>query len=173
MERRRGPRVRCLLPCGVVAGRKIVEGIVRNLSEGGLALEAPVSVGQTGDVLELRLEPPRRQPVEISAVVWHLRTARTGDSGPIGRFGMVLSEAGEEYFALVASLLPKRASPPPPRTSIAPPLLTSFSVQVAEAGSPRTRRILVRAIDAGHARQLALEEIGPGWSIVAVAERRT
>jgi hypothetical protein len=171
MERRRSARARCILACDIVVGRKVVEGVVRNVSEGGLALEAPLPAAETGETLELRLKPPRRSPIEIAAVVWHLRTGRKGAAGPVTRFGLVLSEAGEEYFDLVASLLLRagRAAAPAPTV---PPPLQSFAVQVAQAGSPRTRRILVRAADAGAARARALEETGPEWSVVAVETSR-
>jgi hypothetical protein len=172
MERRRSKRARCILPCEVVARRKVVEGTVRNVSAGGLALEAPLPVAQAGDTLEIRLRPPQRPVVEIAAVVWHVRTLRPGRAGPIGRFGLVLSEAAEDYFAFLASLLPApRAARPAPGAAPGP-AVASFAVQVAQAGSPRTRRILVRAADEEEARALALAEAGGDWSVVAVGRHR-
>jgi hypothetical protein len=52
------------------------------------------------------------------------------------------------------------------------PACLSFSVQVTQAGSPRTRRILVRAPDEQAATLRALEETGPGWAVVGVTLAR-
>ena len=183
VERRKAARARCSLPCDIRTDRKTLEGTVRDVSEGGLALEAPLAAAASGDSLELTLKPSGRAPIELVAIVWHCRTIRrNATSEPCAHLGLVLSEAGEDYFDLVASLTPKgRRNPDPPAAAVAsasasappPAPLHSFSVQVAQAGSPRTRRILVRAHDAEGAERRALEETGPGWSIVAIAPSRT
>jgi hypothetical protein len=214
MERRRSNRARCRIPCDVSVRGKTIEATVRNVSEGGLALEAPPHVGAEGDSLTLTLKPRGRPPIEVVALLWHTRALR-GSRGPaaVVHLGLVLSEAEDDYFRLVELLSGRAASAPtsgarvpgarqaprpdaprvqpsspeppapelrglpgpeppaPPPTPDPPPAL-SFTVQVVQAGSPRTRRILVRAPDADAARERALEETGPGWSVVSAEPAR-
>jgi hypothetical protein len=182
MERRRASRARCRIPCDVAVRGKTVEGTVRNISEGGLALVAPPEVATEGDSLALTLKPHGRPPIDLVALLWHARTLRRngGGTGPV-RLGLVLSEAGDDYFRLV-DLLTGRVSAAPPATPeaerpLAPPApdptpLLLFALRVAQSGSPRMRRILVRAADADVARERALEETGPDWSVVAIALAR-
>jgi hypothetical protein len=215
VERRRSNRARCRIPCDVSVRGKTIEATVRNISEGGLALEAPPHVGSEGDSLALTLKPRGRPPIEVVALLWHTRALR-GNRGPasVAQLGLVLSEAEDDYFRLVELLSGREAAAPtsgarvpgsqqmprplapgtqspsplqppapelrglpgpePPAPPPDPPPALSFTVQVAQAGSPRTRRILVRAPDADSARDRALEETGPGWSVVAVElARRT
>jgi len=185
MERRRASRARCRISCDVSVRGKTVEATVRNISEGGLALEAPPEVASEGDSLALTLKPRGRPPIDLVALLWHARTLRRNGGGAgIVRLGLVLSEAGDDYFRLVdllAGRVPRKPTPAAgsgPRSeagsepSPAPTPLLHFAIRVAQSGSPRTRRILVRALDADAARERALEEIGAGWSVVAVALAR-
>jgi hypothetical protein len=89
----------------------------------------------------------------------------------------VLSQAGDDYFGLVDSLTRAsggagRKDAPPREESVSDvPPPRSFSVQVAQTGMPRMRAIRVRAADADSARERALEETGPGWSVVAITSK--
>lgn len=170
VERRRAPRVRCAVPCEVRLRGKRSEGRVRNVSEGGLALEAALAAPGDADALAIRLQPPGRDPIEIVALVWHVRAARR--EGAPSQLGLVLSQAGDDYFQWLASLLrPER--PAAPRAKPSPPAIRQrFAVRLAQPGNPRARRVLVVAPDADGASARALAEVGPGWAVVGVETLR-
>lgn len=171
MERRRKSRIRCRIPCDVSAGGKTVEVRVRNLSEGGLALEAPPALADEGDSLSLTLKPPGRPPIEIVALLWHTRALRSRrGAAAVAQVGLVLSEAGDDYFALVDGLGGRSPTAQTRGSQTAPDPGSGhrYAVRVAQSGSPRTRRILVRAADTEAARERAVEETGPGWSVVEI-----
>jgi hypothetical protein len=188
MERRQSPRARCQIGCDVALRHKTVEGLVRNVSDGGLAIEVRGVECVEGDSLAVTLKPRGHPPIEVVALAWNIRSLRR--SGPAGalQLGLVLSEARDDYFHLVESLVarpsPARGTPalrpvlprPPasaPAPAPEPPPLVHFAIRVAQTDSSRTRRILVRAPDAEAARERALEETGPGWSVVAISLART
>jgi len=146
---------------------KAVEGRVRNVSEGGLALEAAIGSPADGEPLTICLKPPSRPAIQIVALVWHVRAARRG-AAP-SQLGLVLSQAGDDYFQWLASLLrPARSAPAASEKPPPPAVRQRFAVQVAQAGSPRSRRILVVASDAAAAGARALAEVGPAWRVLAV-----
>ena len=175
MERRKRARVRCNIPCDVVVAGKSVAGTVRNVSEGGLGVDAPLAAAAEGDSLEVTLKPAGRPPIDLVALVWHVRAVRPGRSSePQARLGLVVSDAGDDWLRFIAPLVPAAGAVEPPRperdAASAPRL--RFAVQVAQAGSPRTRQVVVAATSADEARERALAETGPGWSVVEVRPAR-
>lgn len=169
MERRRNPRLRCDLPCELRLRGGLVAGRVRNVSEGGLAIEAVISGLGDGQPIAIRLQPQHRPPIEVTALAWHVRTSRR--PGAPSRLGLVLSEAGDDYFEWLATL--RRLAPSRTRAKTAPPAVgIRFSVRVTESGSPRSRRILVAAADPEDAATRALAEVGAGWDVLSVEPAR-
>jgi hypothetical protein len=176
MERRKRARVRCNIPCDVVIAGKSVAGTVRNVSEGGLGVDAPLAAAAEGDSLEVTLKPAGRPPIDLVALVWHVRAVRPGRSPERqARLGLVVSDAGDDWVRFIAPLVPAastaEARPEGDASAAVAPRLR-FAVQVAQAGSPRTRRVVVAATSADEARERALAETGPGWSVVDVRPAR-
>jgi hypothetical protein len=156
-------------------GRKSFEGAVLNISQSGLAVEAPLGAAAEGDSLSLALKPHGRPPIELTAIVWNTRVVRRAHlPGPTCRLGLVLSEADEDYFGLVdsaARAVPSGRSRTAQQARSPEPGLR-FWVQVAQAGGSRSRTILVVAPDPEAARAAALEEAGAGWAVVDVQRAR-
>lgn len=164
MERRKALRLRCNVPCELRLRGHTVVGRVRNVSEGGLAIDAPITSLGDGQALAIRLQPQRRTAIELTALAWHVRPSRR--PGAPSQLGLVLSQAGDDYFEwleCLRRLAPAAARPKPPL----PSLRLRFAVRVAERGSPRSRRILVVAADGEDARARALAEVGAGWEVVS------
>jgi len=170
VERRNAARIRCAVACEVRLRGKRSEGRIRNVSEGGLALEAALASPGEGDALTIRLQPHGRGPIEIVALVWHVRTVRR--EGAPSLLGLVLSQAGDDYFEWLSSLLrPER--PPAPRAKPSPPAVRQrFAVRLAQPGNPRARRVLVVAADAEAASARALAEVGASWTVVGIETLR-
>lgn len=169
MDRRRSPRLRCNVPCELRLRAGPVAGRVRNVSEGGLAVDAPIPALGDGQPIVIRLQPQRRPPIELTALAWHVRTSRR--PGAPSQLGLVLSKAGDDYFEWLAIL--RRLAPGSARSKAAPPALAlRFAVRVTESGSPRSRRILVVAADPEDATARALAEVGAGWSVLSVEPAR-
>lgn len=177
MERRKATRVRCEIPCTISVGRKPVPATVRNVNATGLGVDAPLGLTAAGDELDLTLEPAGRPPIDLVAMVWHVRVVRRAARGdPFAQLGLVLSEANDDYLRWIDSLLPPVSSAegrPSGGPLAAPAPRLRFAVQVAQADSSRTRRIVVVAADADEARAHASEAAGPGWSVVSVRPSRS
>jgi len=176
MERRKRTRFPCNIPCDLVIAGKSVAGTVRNVSEGGLGVDAPLAAASEADSLSVTLKPPGRPPIDLVALVWHVRAVQRARSPERqARLGLVVSDAGDDWVRFVALLVPApraRAAPPAGDAPVEAARRLRFAVQVAQAGSPRTRRIVVVAIGAEEARERALAETGPGWSVVEVCPVR-
>jgi hypothetical protein len=169
MERRKAPRLRCNVPCELKVRGKAVVGRVRNVSEGGLAIDAPIASLGDGQALAIRLQPQRRAAIELTALAWHVRASRR--PGAPSQLGLVVSKAGDDYFEWLECL--RRLAPAGQRPKPPPPALRMrFAVRVAERGSPRSRRILIVAADGEDARARALAEVGAGWEVVSVEPAR-
>lgn len=102
-ERRKSLRVRVQLPCEIAHAGRRVQGVVRDLSAGGLSVQADVAA-QEGDALALAIQPKGRDPVAIEALVWHVRRVRQRSTGAeSARLGLVLSSAPDAFLALLRS----------------------------------------------------------------------
>lgn len=171
MERRRMPRIRCSVACSLVVDGKSVEASVRNVSDAGLGVDAPLASAHEGDSVAVSLKPPGCAQIRLRATVWHARAVRRARGGePFAQLGLVLSEANDDYFRFLASLRPARSEDS--GLGAARPAGCRFAVQVARSESSRTRRILVMARDAEAAAARALAEAGTGWSVVEVRPAR-
>jgi hypothetical protein len=110
-ERRKHERIRCRVQCEVQEGRKPSEGLIRDVSLGGLSLQTSVSLDQ-GDVAQLLI--PRtgvRPEVYLEAIVWRSRRVRSRKGGETSNvLGLVLSDAPESYVDLLDSLRPSKSA---------------------------------------------------------------
>ena len=82
-----------------------MEGLIRDVSLGGLSLQATVQVDQ-GDTIRLLIPREGRRPeVYLEAIVWHNRVVRHRQSGQTSQLlGLVLSNAPECYVDLLSSI---------------------------------------------------------------------
>jgi len=124
-ERRKSLRVRVQLPCEIAHAGRRVQGVVRDLSAGGLSVQADVAA-QEGDALALAIQPKGRDPVAIEALVWHVRRVRQRRTGAeSARLGLVLSSAPDAFLALLrppasGDTAPDEAERPAPSSESAP-----------------------------------------------------
>jgi len=179
-ERRRDDRFQCRYRCELRGGRKPVQGLVRDVSRGGVSVQLENAVDQ-GETLSLALFPKDSGPaIEIEAIVWHARIAHGKRSGrAFHLLGLVLSEASDDYLEMVETLRSSRSAPRPARNQSpasnganvrrAPSSGDRrYRVRVQQQSSPRTRSIVVFAESTADARADALAEIGEGWNVLAV-----
>jgi hypothetical protein len=189
IERRKHTRIACQIPCEIRGSGKPVAGTTREVSMGGLSIQAELEAEQ-GDILQVLLKPPRREPVPIEAIVWHARRVRQRQSGKTSnRLGLILSEAPEDFPDLLTlrGTAPKVSEPEietepeplrelpgepepspaePPPTPLEEPV--RYRVRVTLSGSSRTRSILVFADDDEEARKNSLAETGPDWHVLEI-----
>jgi hypothetical protein len=102
MERRNGQRARCRLRCELTHRRQRADGLVLDISEGGLSVHTQLEVEQ-GESLLVRIEVPRQDALDLETIVWHIRRGRRRDSGePSNLLGLMVSEAPAAYFTLLS-----------------------------------------------------------------------
>jgi hypothetical protein len=74
---------------------------VLDVSEGGLCILSPVAF-KPKQPLVIEIEIPPQGPVEVEAVVWHVRAAKSGRSGrKVWSIGMMISKAAAGFDALL------------------------------------------------------------------------
>jgi hypothetical protein len=107
-ERRQSERIKCRFRCELaVAGARPFDGTVVDVSSGGLAVRTDSDIVQQGDSARVQMEVPGRGPLEIEAIVWHVRRARRRDTGDIVHLlGMMIARAPDDYFKLARSTRP-------------------------------------------------------------------
>lgn len=125
MEKRQHPRIDCRIEGRLRIAQHEVAALVRNVSEGGLALQAPVEPTERGEMAYLKLQPRRGPEIELAVLLWHfkkLRKVATGET--VTQLGVALASGSEPYFDLVRSLQRKvdaaRARRRPPRAASRP-----------------------------------------------------
>lgn len=87
--------------------RKPVDGVIRDVSLGGLSLHAAIQV-DLGEVIQILIPPDQRRPeVYLEAIVWYVRAGRGRGTEKSPRvLGLVLSDAPNKYLDLLESLSP-------------------------------------------------------------------
>jgi len=141
LERRR--RVRCRLPCEIVAGRRKIEATVVSLSEGGLGLEAKVGADQ-GDPIRIVIMPHRRKrAVTVDALVWNEREARGAwRSRGLRLLGCVISDPSQAFLDLMGRPEPRSAARErssravPPTCVVPPPAATEPATDLPRSRDP-------------------------------------
>jgi hypothetical protein len=94
LERRKDDRIKCRIACGVHYGGKTIEGLIRDVSRGGLSLQtvAPLGHGETAQLLIPRAGV--RPEIYLEAIVWYDRTMNRRKSGEtLQVLGLMLSDA--------------------------------------------------------------------------------
>jgi hypothetical protein len=183
MERRTSPRVSSQFPCAFIAAKKEREGVVIDLSEGGLCLRTQVGLS-TGDQLDLRIQA-RGKTLEVKALVWHSRQVRQRSTNAVFYVvGLMLIDAPEAYFEFLPDTQSKTNSPPDKqepsteRTETSAPAqapaqkesseLNSYRIRVKQLGAPRTRVLSLNAESLDEARSLAMAELGNEWEVLGI-----
>jgi hypothetical protein len=187
-DRRKEARIKVRFPCELALGRQRASGTVLDLSAGGLSVASDTKADQ-GDSIFVRLHPKGQASIDVEALVWNVRGMKKRGNGKTAtRLGLVLSEAPDEFLALLKSKGPPpaakpvkprepvqpRASEPAPEVEpepAGPPAERRFRARVKQSDSTRTRVILVFAASAEDAADKALAEAGAGWSLLEVAAR--
>ena len=182
-DRRRSERLGCRFRCELSNGKKPLQGMVRNVSQGGLSIQLTEAIEQ-GETVVIALYPEDREPaVDVEGIAWHAREARGRHQGQ--RFhllGLVLSKASDDYLDMLQKLRASKATATPSRkrtrasSEVNPeshPAAAErrYRIRVQQPGSPRTRSIVVFAESTAAARVNALAEIGDGWNILAILPR--
>ncbi len=145
------------------------------MSASGLGVVAEAPAADQGDEVGVTLRAPGVAPIEVRALVWHVRTvSRNAGEKPPRVFGLVLSDAAPEFAQLVERLTPKPAQPAaPPRAEAppqpAPPAGRQYRIRIKQSGGSRTCRIVASGDSPDAAAQAALAEVGPGWIVLEVA----
>ena len=180
-RRREEERVKVRFPCDLAFGRERASGMVLDLSAGGLSVSSDRHA-QQGESVFVCLHPKGRASIDVEALVWDLRTARSRGKGKASaRLGLVLSEAPDEFLDLLKSKRPapvakprqpaEPCSPEPANEVEPPPAERRFRARVKQSDTTRTRVILVFAASAEDAAEKALAEVGTGWGLLEVASR--
>ena len=175
MEQRKSPRIPCQFPCEIVGAHAKASGVVIDLSEGGLSVQTEVAF-ETGDSLQLRLQPPKRGEIGVEGVVWHARRIRQRRSGDVRSvLGLMLSDAPDEYSKLVSKAAPREdradsdsRAGAPRRTHEPPPELRAFHIRVKHRSGPRTRVLSLSAQSETEARTLALRDLTDEWELLEI-----
>jgi hypothetical protein len=146
-ERRRDPRIRCNIPCGLrIAGRSL-KGKVRDVSASGLSVTAEAPEAYQGDPVTVTLHMQGLE-IEVRALVWHVRTPSRG-AGHEGErvLGLVVSDSAPEFASLVERLGTKQAQPtlPPLESAAHAPARRGESRPSAPGSIARARQSLKRA----------------------------
>lgn len=173
-EKRRSPRVRCRLDCTLRSGGRVVQGTVRDVSAGGLAVQADLDASE-GESVRASVVPPAGAPVEVDAIVWHAHRIRSRTTGATGfLLGLVISNPPDAWFDRVGALRP--AAAPDTRAQPASPQCceaggrSTFVVRLKQAASPRTRTYRLEAASLEDARARAQTDLAEGWRVIEVRE---
>lgn len=173
------PRFKKRIPCQIAASGRAASGVVLNVSRGGLFVQTAAGVEPGEDVeLELSLAAGRPSIPLAAQVVWtrsvapHLRTVSRGG------VGLRIASAPEAYYALLAEVAgesgpahvaePAAAPAAPAAEPVPEPEGPAYRVRLKQAGSPRTRWLVVRAASEDDARHAALAGAGDGWMVLEV-----
>jgi PilZ domain len=184
-ERRRSPRYRCRLPCGIRHGAERDDGTLLDVSLSGLLVQTTLELSQ-GDPVDLVINGQ----LKVTALAWHSRRARRGREA-MNVVGMMLSEVGPDYERFVGGLERRAAAPPPRRAPEPPPASTAsaaeeaprpeparrappplpqrliwWRLRVKRKDAPRTRIVTLAAASREEAMERSLAEMGEGWEIL-------
>jgi hypothetical protein len=180
MERRRTERVQKRERCQIRAGKSVHDGVVLDLSEGGLAL---VCDGQLEVAAAVQVElSDRRQPISVSVMVWHSRRARFQGKQRFV-YGCIIESPSEAYLALfqrAESRCARRTPARPTQTlEMAPcpsepePLAKDdeprpYRLRLRHRTSPRTKMLTVGAASEDDARAIAEDSLGAEWELLEI-----
>ncbi len=180
-------RTRCRLPCTVRIGTKRIRARVLDVSEGGLCVVVPVRF-QRKTTVQIEIEHPRYGPIEVEAVVWHVRRFRQPSSGREGwAVGLLLSKGGPDFRALASpwsmwekpaedalealrNEASKSAKPDPPaedelELDEGPSV---YRVRVRAVGTPRIRTLTLSATSEEAVREAVLTDLEGEWQVLDV-----
>lgn len=152
------PRFRKRFPCEFSVAGSQHQGLVLNLSRGGLFVQTSVPARQGDDVRVQVAADQQADPIALDArVVWKRVVSSSLHSVTPGGMGLRIEAAPERWYEFLAGAF--GADP-------APPSLPRFRVRIKRSGGPRSRTLLVHCASEGEARQRALEEAGPDWHVL-------
>lgn len=100
MERRKNPRFRLDLPCRLALGKGEEKAQLLDVADGGLAVRTSASASQ-GDSVHVTILPRAAPPITVETLAWHVRRHRASSGRSTYIMGLVVSQASDEYDALV------------------------------------------------------------------------
>jgi hypothetical protein len=112
LERRKNPRFRLDLPCRLALGKGEEKAQLLDVADGGLAVRTSASACQ-GDSVHVTILPRAAPPITVETLAWHVRRHRASSGRSTYIMGLVVSQASDEYDALVQerAKLAERPSP--------------------------------------------------------------
>lgn len=175
VERRKNERTKCRFRCELASVTGVTEAVAVDISEGGLAVRSPKEAHQ-GEAVEVRLSVPGRGLICLEALVWHVRAARSRQTGEnLYLLGLMLSKVPDAYLDLASGSRPKAKPLPdvgPLLEPEEPPDLEPFRVRLKHRSSPRTRVLCVDASSQVEACALARQELGVEWEIIEARTKK-
>lgn len=157
-------RYRKRLPCRLEVPNGAYQGMVLNLSRGGLFVQTSAAASP-GEAVHLDLSAGAGAIGLDARVVWrrvvapHLRAVSTGG------MGVHIQYASHAWFGFVARLA--EAAPEEP-AALRPAAGPSFRVRLRLAGASRTRVLVVSARDEAEAHARIRQQAGPQWLVLGL-----
>lgn len=159
------PRVRRRVPCTINVAGGQHRALVLNLSRSGLFVQTSLPA-DPGTPIAIDLSGPRGdESIAVSGtVVWRRRISPRMSSTNQSGMGVRLDAPPMAWSELVGDA--------PVVTATAPSAAhIEYSVRLAQTGSPRTRRLVVRGGCEQEARDKAISEVGADWEILELSIR--
>lgn len=177
------PRVRKRLSCMLSMEARRHNGLILNLSPRGLFVQTTLPA-EPGTLLDLDVrDPVRGEAIPLqAAVVWRRRVSPRMTGVNQSGMGLRLIHRPPAWQAMMSGLLedaPETGSPRPEADTkcadsaepAGEPPAPCYFVRLAEAGGPRSRRLLVQADTEDAACREALQRVGEGWTVLEIALR--
>ncbi len=199
IERRKSARIRTSSPCRIVASRGTSDGVVLDMSEGGLSVRTSLKVDQ-GEPIQVHISKSRGE-LTVDALVWHLRRRKVKSTGkPCFLLGLMLTAAPSEYLELLPKSRDEVAgrarsasranavSAPEPEVAdgddegeqardrdepdVEAPGLQAFRIQIKHRSGPRTRVLSLSAESEAEAREMAASKMLDDWELIGISAVR-
>jgi hypothetical protein len=158
------PRVRKRVPCTINVDGGQHRGFVLNVSRGGLFVQTSLPANP-GSLIGIDLSSPVDDAlIALSGtVVWRRRISPRMMGINQSGMGVRLDAPPQAWTELIREGRTDDASQHSEASEAAAP---RWTLRLAHAGTPRTRRIVVHCVDEAEARARAIAEAGADWEII-------
>ncbi len=175
-------RIKKRLPCTLDVETRRHNGMVLNLSARGLFVQTSLPA-EPGTLLGLQVRDPERGeaiPLQ-AAVVWRRRVSPRMTGTNQSGMGLRLIERSTAWHTLMQGLLDEEFAagraggdapgapslePTAPQRAEPAAAASRFVVRLAQAGGPRSRRVVVECANETAAAEEALRVAGAGWTVL-------
>ena len=162
-------RISKRMPCSMGMGGRRHNGLVLNISQGGLFVQTNASL-PAGEAVELSLTSPdcgSAIPVQ-ARVVWKRVVPQALRTSAQGGLGLRIEQADESYFQYLAEWMRVETGVRPAARLAAPGEAPDYYVRILAEGTRRSRRMSIVAEARDTAELAALESAGTGWRVIEV-----